>query len=218
MKAIKILCITFFWGCISHKTSNKDVQIIQYSLVEAHALIYQNRIINDSVYTRQGGYCSGLEFKLANFKEFSIEEDTFYLSGNKLTYYYEGQPHEAFSLDKFNKKISTLKIKKYKPDQKYYLSIEVLEPYKINVIDGLKYYVYKTIVFETSNMENYEFLEKKLLQEKQYEEVDLNYRRYFTYFHPNKGIIMYSTDSIIKTQIIESGNNKMYEKIFKSNY
>ncbi len=217
MKAIKILCITFFVSCISHKTSNKEVQIIQYSLVEPHALIYQNRIINDSAFVRQGGYCKGLEFKFDNFKEFSIQNDTFYLSGNKLTYYYEGQPHEAFSLEKFNKKISTLVVDKFMTSNKYYLSIEILEPYKITVIDKLRYYIYKTIVFETPNMENYEFLEKKLLGEKQYEEVDLNYREYFTYLHPNKGIIMYSTDSTVRTQIIESGNNKMYEKIFKAN-
>jgi hypothetical protein len=203
-------------GCISPKVGNIKTRIIQYTLISNgnNLAVFQNRIINDTTFVRQPGYCTG-SFALTTFKPYPEKVDTFYFLKNGLFYYFDKIPRVAFSNSKFQAKKPTMLISKYKYGKGHYLAVDVLIPYSMMKIDGMNTYIYKTTSIETFKIENYEYFELRLLQENKFEELDLNYKISYTYFCPEKGVILSSEDTICKTRMIEYNTNDSFKKFAK---
>jgi len=203
-------------GCMSIKVINYETNIIQYAFINkgSNFSVFQNRIINDTTFIRQSGYC--LEnFALNTFKPYTNKVDTFYFLKKGLFYYFDKIPRVAFSHIKFQDKSPTLIINKYKYGRGHYLTVNVLVPYFFKNINKLNMYIYKTTSIETFKIESYEFFELKLLQENKFEELDLNYKTYYTYFCPEKGIILDSEDTLCKTIMMENITNGRFKKFAK---
>jgi hypothetical protein len=213
---ISFLLIFLVIGCISTRVVNNETKIIQYTLItygSKHS-VFQNRIINDTTFVRQPGYCFG-DFTLNTFRPYPEKVDTFYFFNDGLFYYFDKKPRIAFSYTKFQAKNPTMLISKYKYGKGHYLAVDVLVPYLVTNIDNLNTYIYKTTSLETFKIESYEYFELMLLQENKFEEIDLNYKKSFTYFCPERGIILTSEDTLCKTIMVESNTNRSFKKFAK---